>query len=142
MNRARADGDLRSIFKNHLPHMHWTPIETASTGGGVPDTNCCWKKIDFWIEYKFTSGNAVKFRPLQPGWIMRRTRAGGRVFIAVRKTTMAGPRREAGDALWLFPGSEVRALVDTGLAGARPCGVWEGSPASWPWEAVERALLA
>lgn len=143
MKRATADGGLRHIFSEHLPAWHWTPIETAMTGAGVPDANCCWKDIEFWIEFKFTSGYAVVLRPEQVGWLLRRTRAGGRSFIAVRKTCPPGRGREAADELWLYRGSQARDLADGSLRSVAPLGFWAGpGPARWDWAAIGRKLLA
>lgn len=140
MKRARADGDLRRLFRERLPHMHWTPIETAATGSGVPDVNCCWRGREFWIEFKFTAGWAVVLRPEQVGWLARRARAGGRAFIAVRRRALAGPRRAAADELWLFAGSQAAALKAGGLGSAEPLAVWAGGPRSWPWAEIELFL--
>src|SRR4051812_22700174 len=71
-SRAEADGGLRRIFREHLPSYHWTPVETAMTGAGVPDCNCCYAGVEFWIEYKFSHAWSVVLRPEQIGWLLRR----------------------------------------------------------------------
>src|SRR4051812_1390886 len=104
------DGGLRKLFREHVPG-DWTSIESGSTSGGIPDSNFCipvarrgYLAVEGWIEFKQTKGHAVTLAPAQVGWISRRVRNGGRVWIAVRQQAPAGPRREARDALWLIPG--------------------------------------
>jgi hypothetical protein len=136
-HRAPSDGGLRAILKP----WHWTPIETAMTGAGVPDANCCWQGHEFWVEYKFTAGWAVTLRPEQVGWLLRRSRAGGNSFIAVRRTCAVGRGREAADELWLFRGSQARDLADGSLRSVAPLGYWVGpGPARWPWAEVGAKL--
>lgn len=137
-----TDGGLRQLEIYHIKGAHFQPIETWSTGQGVPDVNVCIDGVESWIENKSTSANAIKFETMQIAWIERRLRNGGRVFIAVRRRTVAGPRKGAPvDELHVFRGSAVRALALHGLAGTvpslRPSG---NGPARWPWEAF-RALL-
>lgn len=132
-----SDGGLGGLYREHLPQVHWQRIETPLTGGGVPDSNGCHLGSEFWIENKWTRGWKPKIRPFQVGWIERRLRAGGRVFVAVRRQAQAGRRRGAAvDELWLFRGEAVRALkvdgmraVDRGML----LGVWTGGPSSWNW---------
>lgn len=137
-----TDGGLRQIFRKHLPDFHWQGVETGSTGRGIPDDNYCCRSVEGWVEGKATSGNKIDMRPEQVGWIERRRRAGGRVFIAVRRQTQTGPRRgPATDGLYLFPGEEARALADNGLLGSKPILVCAGGPASWPWDQIRSCLL-
>src|SRR5215213_7651185 len=94
-----SDGGLGKLIPDHLPQVHFQRIETGGTGRGVPDLNGCWGGTEFWIENKHTAGWCVprdKMRAEQVGWLERRARAGGRVFLAVRQT---GRRR---DDLWLL----------------------------------------
>lgn len=139
-----SDGNLRAIFQKHLPSAHWQPVESWSTGQGVPDVNFCFPGgIEGWIENKATDGWAVDISPHQIAWLERRARAGGRVFVAVRRVAQAGPRRgPACDELWLAPGAEVRSLKATGLAeGGAFLGFWEGGPAKWHWPTILKLLI-
>jgi hypothetical protein len=134
-----ADGNLRAIFAKRIPEAHWQSVETWSTGRGVPDINYCLDGIEGWIEAKRTATNAVGMRPEQVAWIEMRVRAGGRVFIAVRKMCEEGPRKgPAIDALYLFAGQHVRHLLLHGLPqDARP---WHGGPSKWDWELIRKTL--
>lgn len=139
-----SDGNLRSLFQKHLPDIHWQPIETWSTGQGVPDVNGCCGGREFWIENKATGGWTIHFEPGQVAWAERRVRAGGRTFVAVRRQANAGPRRgQAVDELWLFNGESARALALNGLkAGPRPLVQTSGGPARWDWPKIRQLLLA
>lgn len=141
MQRAKADGDLRKIFREHLPHMHWTPIETALTGSGVPDANSCYNGIEFWVEYKSTSGWSVVIRPEQVGWLYRRARAGGRCFVAVRRHSLGGVRSDPVDDLYIFPGASAPGLRTRTLRELEPLGLFSGGPGRWDWDGVQALLL-
>lgn len=137
-----TDGNLRKIFQTRLPEAHWQSIETWSTGQGVPDVNGCLDGIEFWIEFKLTAGWTVHVEAHQISWLERRTRAGGRCFVAVRRTVPAGPRRGlATDELWLFPGIAARQLAEHGLKTAQALLITGGGPARWDWIQVKKALL-
>jgi len=137
-----SDGNLRQIFQKHLPEVHWQPVETWSTGQGVPDVNGCFRGREFWIENKLTSGWSINFETGQVAWAERRLRAGGRVFLAVRRQAAAGPRRgEATDELWLFNGAQTRQVAEAGLKGTRPILLGSGGPARWGWIAILAILL-
>jgi hypothetical protein len=70
------------------------------------------------------------------GWIERRLRHGGRVFVAVRRQHASGS-----DELWLFPGGAIRAVRDRGLKNGGPViGQWGDGPARWDWRAVLEAM--
>lgn len=137
------DGGLGKLFQDHLPLWHWQRIETGGTGKGIPDLNGCRNGVDVWIENKLVEcGEKIDISPEQVGWISRRTRAGGRAFIAVRYLIPAGPRRgPAVDALRLFPGHVVKALA-TAPKGVAPLVIGAGGPAHWPWGEVERVLFS
>lgn len=137
-----TDGGLRQLEMKHIQGCHWQPIETWSTGQGVPDINGCIDGIEFWIENKRTLAWSVEFDAMQIAWIERRIRNGGRVFIAVRRLTVAGPRKgKAVDELHVFHGLFARTLAQGGLSAAPDAVVFgEGGPARWPW-ADFRALL-
>ena len=166
-----VDDGLRPIFRQHLPQLMWTSIETGGTGLGVPDSHylaparlacpqcrdlkesmrMCYCAIsagaEGMIEYKRTDGWAVDLRPEQVAYLTRRARLGGRAFVGVRRRHAGGPRRGPPvDALHLFPGS----LAREALAGGLRCPalqvpahhVWPGGPSRWPWTEVLAALLA
>lgn len=135
------DGGLRKIFRIWLPSVHWLTVETSSTEGGVPDLNGCHSSHEFWIECKVTAGRAVHIRPQQIGWMLRRERAGGRTFIAVRRHAAKGVRRLAVDELYLFSGTAAEAIQVDGLGGAVPVGLWPGGPARWCWNEIREVLI-
>jgi hypothetical protein len=116
--------------------MDWVAVETGATAGGVPDSNFCLDGTEGWVEHKATRVGTVKFRPLQPAWILRRSRAGGLVRIAVRDL------RHDGDVLRIFDGAGVARLAGVGIdaAFAWQVGRWSGGPRSWPWPEVRTAL--
>lgn len=137
---GKIDGGLRALFRANVPG-DWTSIESGSTGGGIPDSNYCLDGVEGWVEYKQTGGWAVTLRPEQVGWIARRVRNGGRVWVAVRQQAPAGPRREARDALWLFGGHLATLAKMEGLRGleSRPdVHVWHH--AGWDWQAIRKLL--
>lgn len=142
---AKIDGGLRALFRARVPG-DWTSIESGTTGGGIPDSNFCIRGVEGWIEYKQTTGHVVTLRPEQTGWLTRRARNGGRVFVAIRQQAPAGPRRAARDALWLVPGRlavQARSEGLRGLAGAPGVRTWHGGPgAGWDWQAVAAALVS
>lgn len=126
------------MFQKHFPEVHWQPIETGGTGRGIPDTNYCFGGIEGWVEFKLTSTWTTGLRPEQIAWLLRRARAGGRTFIAIRRKHSGGLRKGlAEDQLYLFPGTYARDLV---LKGHRPIG--DGGPARWPWAEIKSLLLS
>lgn len=131
-----SDGGLRQIFRKHLPHFDWQAIETGLTGRGIPDANYCHKGTEGWIEYKQTATNAVGIRPEQVGWIERRIRQGGRIFIAIRHI----PKSQSVDDLYLFSGERVRELKDIGLKCSKPLLKASKGPKHWPWDIVGELL--
>lgn len=135
-----SDGGLRKLFKDKYPDAHFQPVESWSTGLGVPDTEYCFPGgLTGWVEYKQTGAWAVRISPEQVAWAERRSRVGGRVFLAVRRQAKAGPRRVAVDTLFLYRGTQARAVL---LDGVRtpPLATWDGGPGRWEWSKV-RALL-
>lgn len=132
-----ADGELHKFFKDHLVGVHWQRIETGSTGRGIPDLNGCLAGCELWIENKKADHWAVEIMPEQVGWIERRARAGGRVFIAVRR---------ARTELWLLPPSAARVLATPrkglrDLSQEQVLGRWAGGPKAWDWRAVRGHLF-
>jgi hypothetical protein len=141
---GKVDGGLRALFRARVPG-DWTSIESGTTSGGIPDSNFCIAGVEGWVEYKQTTGHAVTLRPDQVGWIARRCRNGGRVWIAVRQQAPAGPRRAARDALWLISGHHAVLARTGGLRGlGRTPGVytWQGGPQRWNWAAVAATLVS
>jgi hypothetical protein len=143
---VKIDGGLRQIFRSKLPSVHWQSIESRSTGKGTPDSNGCLSGVEFWVEFKKTDSNKVKsLKPEQVAWCERRTRAGGKVFFAVRQTLKPLGRTSFDrDILWLIRGSGARSLYSGGLASLSPsevAGRWPGGPRAWDWAAI-RDLLA
>lgn len=142
---SRIDGGLRVLFRDNLPTFHWQSVETGGTGLGVPDSNYCRLGAEGWIEFKATQGWTVTLRPAQVGWIDQRCRAGGRVWIAVRRTVASGARRDAADQLWLIAGCHAR-LAKTGglkvlLEEDAVTGVWDGGPRRWDWDEIHGHLI-
>lgn len=137
------DGGLRKLFREHVAG-DWASIESPFTSGGIPDSNFCINGIEGWLELKQTKGHAVTLLPAQIGWISRRVRNGGRVYIAVRQQAPAGPRREARDSLWLFHGMWAKRAKVDGLRGAwsEQALVWHGGPSQWDWAAVQARLVS
>lgn len=161
-----VDDGLRGLFRKHIPPpVDVLTVETGLTTQGVPDSNYCFPRalggIEVWVEHKSVRrGFAVRMRPEQVGWIERRVRHGGRVFVAIRRRLDGGRRVEACDELWLYRGAGAEHLQRHGLApayhalrgdperrsGSRPSlpsayvGSWGGGPGRWPWSVVRRAL--
>lgn len=140
-----VDAGLRPLFRQHLPQFDWQSVETGGTGRGCPDSNFCVRGVEGWIEYKSTDGYEVSLRPEQIGWIARRVRHGGRVWIAVRRRNAGGPRRGPPcDELWLLPGGIAVQARQGGLRDplvVRRAVVWRGGPGRWDWPAVAGRLL-
>jgi hypothetical protein len=128
------DGHLRKLFRENLPGFHWLSVETGATASGAPDSNYCGGGFEGWIEFKLATGWRVHVRPMQVGWLERRARAGGRVFVAVR--------RKVGkiDSLYLFDGLDVNLLRLNGLQGTPALGIWDGGPGRWDWAEVNGIL--
>lgn len=140
-----VDGGLRGLFQTHLKPagFHCQAIETGSTGRGIPDMEYCSGGVSGWVEFKKCSANSVQISPEQVAWILQRKRAGGNVYIGVRKKCSAGLRRKAADELWLIEGSSAADLKENGLSspGLWVLGKWSGGPKKWDWEQVRKILL-
>jgi hypothetical protein len=67
----------------HTPGVDWMRLENL-VGTGMPDINGCLNGVEIWVETKLCKGNRITFEKFQPGWIMKRVRHGGRVFIFAR----------------------------------------------------------
>lgn len=142
---SKIDGGLSRIIQDKLTEVDWQRIESGTTGGGIPDLNGCDKAtgVELWIELKQTDAWSVKFRPEQVAWVERRCRYNGRVFVATRRRTVAGPRKgEAVDEFWLHRGKDIRSIAIHGLEKAEPplirCG---GGPSQWWWREIRIVLF-
>ena len=142
------DGGLRKIFHGKLRGIHWQAIETGGTGRGIPDSNYCAPRPDGngtegWVEFKSTEGWAVDLSPDQIGWILRRIRMGGTVWIAVRRKHTGGPRKgDPVDELWILPGRLAKEAKELGLRGIKEdCAVLSsGGQSAWDWDEIRRVL--
>lgn len=132
------DGNLRALEREHLPTFHWVSIETAMTGAGVPDMNYCNGGCEGWIENKQCHGWKPKMRVEQIGWLMRRRRAGGRAFIAVRRQNESS----GDDELYMFDGALALQLSQHGIQGTKFILRFGGGPARWHWAQVAALLVA
>jgi hypothetical protein len=129
------DGELRSIFRTHLPKVGWTTIETGGVEPGVPDANGCYEGIEFWVEMKKSDAWAVEVKPSQVAWHKLRQSKGGRTFFAVRR------RNGTDDDLYLIHGRHALELKRDGLLGIPALVFTRGGPAKWSWAAVLDALI-
>jgi hypothetical protein len=131
---VRTDGGLRALLVANLPRFHIQSVETWSTGQGVPDVNYCCDGSEGWIELKKSDGWVVDFEPAQIAWIERRLRAGGRVFVLVRRK---------GDELYVLDGSAARPLLTRreSLRTIVPIAFFGGGPRAWNWPAIARILV-
>ncbi len=78
-------------------------IESAATGAGIPDTNICQDGVEFWVELKV--GTRIKYRKYQPGWLIRRWKAGGLCYTLLQSGTWIRIYRGC-DALLLANGQQ------------------------------------
>lgn len=134
--RRSPDDGLRALLRSHLPMVQWTTIETGGTQSGVPDLEGFCRGAQFWVECKATRASALRFKPAQVGWHLRRAREGGTSFVAVRRRCNSGPHREARDELHIYSGVLVQELVQEGLVATGALGKWAGGAGRWDWDAV------
>jgi hypothetical protein len=134
--RRKPDGGLRSVFKERLSGAtgwQFTPIETGAIVSGVPDAEYCAPGgISGWIEFKYIlspKGMVVGLRPAQVSWIDRRSRVGGRAFIAIQRK----------DELYLYSGIGVKELKRHGLESQ--LGLLYHGKGKWDWETIRTLLL-
>lgn len=128
------------MLRRYLPAVHWTTVESGALAPGTPDVEGCHEGVTFWIECKKTAALAVRIRPEQIGWHLRRARAGGRSFLLTRRQFEGGPRRDECDELWLHPGAAAAQLSSGGLSAVDPLLVTAGGPSRWSWERLLRFL--
>jgi hypothetical protein len=129
------DGELRSIFRKHLPMVAWTTVETGGVEPGVADSNGLYEGIEFWVEHKKTDAWAVEVKPSQVAWHKLRQSKRGRTFFAVRR------RNGRADELYLINGTHAERLRVEGLRDCPFILLSAGGPAKWSWAAVLSALL-
>lgn len=138
----QPDAGLRKLFHGRLPDLHWQAIELGVVGRGVPDSNYCGDGIEGWVEFKATGTFAVGLRPEQVGWILRRCRSGGRVFVITRRQHDGGPLLGGEtDELWVHEGWDAADLKAHGLQVAPPVLRQEGGPSRWDWGLVRGVLV-
>lgn len=124
------DGGLRQIFRRNLLDAQWTSVETGATAAGVPDSEYCFPHgLSGWVEFKKVSGWVVPLRPAQIGWLLRRSRMGGRCFVAAVR----------GETLYLEPGASAVELREVGL---READCWIGGEKRWDWDEIRSMLKA
>jgi hypothetical protein len=141
MSKSKPDNGMRPLFHGRLRDLHWQALELGVLGRGVPDSNYCGDGVDGWVEFKATETHAVPLRPEQVGWILRRCRAGGRVFIATRRQHDGGPLLgDPTDELWIHEGWDAATLKAEGLLSAPPVLHNEGGPSRWDWGLVRGVL--
>lgn len=137
------DDALRVKLREGLREVHWQSIESAMTGGGIPDANGCFAGVETWCECKKTDGwTCGDVKVTQVGWALARMRHGGRVVLATRRRHAGGPRKGSGvDELWLHSAAYIVECREGGLRAAPPLLVTSGGPARWDWPAVLQALF-
>lgn len=141
------DAGLRALLHTNLRRgIRWQAIESALTGGGIPDSYFISRGRQGWVESKATREWAVTLEVGQVGWLLQNAREGGFPFIAVRRFHEGGPRKGAAvDELWLLLGRFAAEAKQHGLRGVPPeavLGVWSGGPGRWAWDEVRAHLLA
>jgi hypothetical protein len=142
LRRGDPDDGLRKLFHDRVERCHWQALELGVVGAGVPDSNGCADGAEFWIEMKATDGWAVELNPMQVGWILRRMRSGGRVFIAVRRRHDGGPLLgDPTDELHIYEGWDAAVLKAEGMRSAAvPVLQTDGGPSRWDWGRVREVL--
>lgn len=139
------DGGLRNLFHKHLKKygVHFQAIETGGTTRGVPDSNGCYNGVEFWVEFKKTSTYRVNLEAEQVAWHLQRSRAKGRVYVAVRRKRSKSKRIIACDELWLFLGRDSARLQEGGLnvTSIQPLAIFTGGPVGWPWPRILEILI-
>lgn len=139
-----ADDGLRAKLREGLRAVcHSQSIESAVTGGGIPDLNLCSGGVDVWVECKATDAWIPgDIKPSQIGWSLARMRFGGRVLLATRRRHDGGPRKgPACDELWLHSGVHMAKLKAEGLRAAPWLYRGEGGPSAWDWEQVHASIF-
>lgn len=131
------------MFRQRLPMVFWTTVETGSTGAGVPDSYfICQTGRCGWIEYKATTTNRVRLSPEQIAWHTRHIRYGGLSFIVTRqrKPRINFHRGEGCDTLYVHHGRQIEQLRDSGVLDVPAVIVSHGGPRYWDWDAINHLL--
>jgi len=137
--RADPDNGLRKLFHSKLPKFHWQAMELGVLGTGCPDSNFCLDGVDGWIEFKYTEDYSVGLRPEQVGWISRRMRSGGRVFVITQRKHDGGPKKGPPcNELWIHEGWDAASLKAHGLLMSPP--VYCAFDGDWDWEKIRSVL--
>ena len=79
---AKLWRDVRKALKN----VHAVRIERRYLPG-IPDVNCCYKGVEFWLELKVSKGNYIGLSKFQKAFINERSKHGGKVFVLARPLT-------------------------------------------------------
>lgn len=103
-----TETDLWNLAAPNMRGPQFTRIESV-TSVGQSDVHGLYQGVDIWIELKIFHGNIIDFRKSEISWITRRIMLGGRVWILARKTT------KSEDALYLYRGSDIPALLANGV---------------------------
>lgn len=135
------DHGLRKLIHAKLPKPEfvWAAVETGASAAGLPDSHFLHRPTGLvgWVESKRADHWAIKFEPHQVQfWRLHGPHVRG--FIAV-KALGAAQTDGKGEALYLYPGSDVDALNEVGLRHP-PLLLITGMSRTWDWSAV-RAVL-
>jgi hypothetical protein len=120
-----TESALWALIKRNLTDVHWARIESWSKQG-IADVNGCHLGREFWMELKVTNAIKIKFKDYQPPWILKRARAGGIIWVCVRRK----------DTIRLYWGGRVRELIDLGWK-LEPDYSWDKP---WPWARMLEAM--
>jgi hypothetical protein len=136
------DGGLGVEFPERMPRFHWTTIKARRAKAAcVPDAHYCVGGVSGWLWYKATEHWAPYIAPEQQEWSLRQIRAGGRVFVAVRRKHDGGIRKGPPvDELWLIDGALIARLAEVGLSRCPCLDHWSGGPENWRWPLVGHLL--
>lgn len=131
------DGGLRGVFRECLLGYQVTSIESGTTEAGIPDCEYIARNgVSGWLEMKKTDGWAYIIRPFQIGWIERRMRMGGKVYVCVRRKQESIKH----DEIWVLHPSVARLGTLKGL-GIGDVLIWgSGGPSRWPWAKIRELL--
>jgi hypothetical protein len=125
------DGDLRQLFRSHLPKVFHTSVESGGTGRGIPDSHCAYNDAAWWVEFKAAKHHKLShpLSPAQIGWHLRYARTGNTSYIAIRRHNL-----KKYDELWLVPGKYADHVNDE--YRSYHCGFFIGGPAKWDWNEI------
>jgi len=105
-----AEVTFSSLFRSRTSPFYWDTIE-AWNKSGIADASgvCLDPRIEVWVEFKVTYNikGKLKFKPMQPPWLMQRRRRGSNVYVAVRHYKW----------IHLYDGLQALALSKNGIIG-------------------------